>query len=277
VRLRDAPDPHGRGGLLAAEVSGAGLRPQDAGREAGAYGSMTLLLSPASDKLLTRVPPRRATVRGRGNRKASFPMQRHCNTPPEGPLKRCTCCHAELPATPDYFPRCSANRSGLKAECKSCAAERATRRDKEKGRESCLRWQEANKERFRAYHKKWCDENRDRIASSARKWEERNPGGRNAWRKNHPEEARVVWRRRRARKSNAPGSHTAADVASQYSRQRGKCFWCHKKVEDDRHVDHVVPLALGGSDGPENLVVSCPSCNRRKSARHPMDFAGVMF
>lgn len=43
------------------------------------------------------------------------------------------------------------------------------------------------------------------------------------------------------------------------------------------HVDHVVPISLGGSDGPENLVLTCPNCNHRKHAKHPMDFAGVLF
>ena len=73
------------------------------------------------------------------------------------------------------------------------------------------------------------------------------------------------------------GTHTAAAVRSQYGRQRGRCYWCGKKVPwGKKHVDHVVPLALGGSNGPENLVVSCVRCNARKGAKHPMDFAGRM-
>jgi 5-methylcytosine-specific restriction endonuclease McrA len=42
------------------------------------------------------------------------------------------------------------------------------------------------------------------------------------------------------------------------------------------HVDHVTPLALEGSDGPENIVLACSHCNQSKGAKHPMDFAGVM-
>jgi hypothetical protein len=30
-------------------------------------------------------------------------------------------------------------------------------------------------------------------------------------------------------------------------------------------IDHVVPLARGGSNDPDNLALACPHCNRRKS------------
>jgi 5-methylcytosine-specific restriction endonuclease McrA len=39
----------------------------------------------------------------------------------------------------------------------------------------------------------------------------------------------------------------------------------------------VVPLSRGGTNGPENIVCSCPACNHKKSDKHPMDFAGRMF
>jgi hypothetical protein len=32
-------------------------------------------------------------------------------------------------------------------------------------------------------------------------------------------------------------------------------------------VDHVVPLAKGGSDNPDNLALACFHCNRRKADR----------
>jgi len=34
-------------------------------------------------------------------------------------------------------------------------------------------------------------------------------------------------------------------------------------------VDHVVPVALGGSDDPDNLVAACVACNSGKSATPP--------
>jgi 5-methylcytosine-specific restriction endonuclease McrA len=93
----------------------------------------------------------------------------------------------------------------------------------------------------------------------------------------HIEERRVYVRNRHARLRSNGGTHTADDVNAQFKRQRGRCFWCGKKIEKQYDVDHVIPLKIGGSNGPENLVISCPTCNRKKKDKHPMDFAGVLF
>lgn len=89
----------------------------------------------------------------------------------------------------------------------------------------------------------------------------------------HPEGYRLWARRRYARKRGAAGSHTVADVREQYERQRGRCYWCRARVRDSYHVDHVIPLALGGSDGPENIVIACPHCNLSKQDKLPQEFA----
>lgn len=41
-----------------------------------------------------------------------------------------------------------------------------------------------------------------------------------------------------------------------------RCAWCGlQTIPGRRHVDHVVPRALGGDDSPGNLVLSCAKCN----------------
>ena len=46
------------------------------------------------------------------------------------------------------------------------------------------------------------------------------------------------------------------------------CRYCRSK-ENELTIDHVVPVALGGSDSPENLVAACRACNIGKSSSHP--------
>lgn len=87
---------------------------------------------------------------------------------------------------------------------------------------------------------------------------------------------------RRARVLNATGSHTAADILLQRKAQTDKkgrlrCWWCGGIItNDDYHLDHRQPLARGGSNGADNIVISCPTCNLSKNAKTPLEFAGRM-
>lgn len=134
----------------------------------------------------------------------------------------------------------------------------------------------ANPDKLRAYR----DANLERERERCRVWLADHTEWRREYhrdyRRAHRAENRVRCSRRRAIQHGASGSHTTADVAAQYARQRGRCYWCGEKVDSSYHEDHVLPLSKGGSDGLENTVIACPMCNVRKQAQHPMDFAGVL-
>jgi len=130
-----------------------------------------------------------------------------------------------------------------------------------KDREQYAQNREAQKKRKLDYYY----ENREEMLEANRRWIAANP-----------EKNRARYSRRRALVKNAEGSYTAEDTVAQYERQKGKCFYCGVDVGDDYHVDHVVPLSKGGTNGPENLVVACPHCNLSKYAKHPMEFAGML-
>lgn len=143
---------------------------------------------------------------------------------------------------------------------------------KEKRREDRRLKRIANLDEVRAKERAYYAANRDEALARQRRYYQR-----------HPEAVAANNAARRARKLNAGGSYTKADIRAQYERQRGKCFWrsvsdgCAVNLADGYHVDHVIPFALGGGNGPENLVLACPHCNCTKSDKHPMDFAGVLF
>lgn len=102
----------------------------------------------------------------------------------------------------------------------------------------------------------------------ARRWAEANP--------ERAHELRLVAdRNRRALRRGCPDTHTKDDVAEIMRRQKYRCAECGASVRKttERHVDHIMPLSRGGSNGKQNLQVLCPPCNLKKAAKHPIDFA----
>lgn len=61
-------------------------------------------------------------------------------------------------------------------------------------------------------------------------------------------------------------------VARLYRLQGGRCMYCPAELSEAFNVDHYIPLALGGKNEDGNVQLLCPSCNRRKGAKHPFDF-----
>ncbi len=165
--------------------------------------------------------------------------------------KTCGQCGRTLPATTEFFHRDKNRPSGLYSWCKECNRARRNQHYAD------------HAERYSEYNRSFYAANAEEKKRMAREWHERNP-----------ERARAHARASAARRRRAPGNHTAADVDAQYARQRGRCYWCGERVGQTYHVDHVIPLKLGGSNAPENIVVACPRCNQVKHAKHPMDFAG---
>jgi hypothetical protein len=48
------------------------------------------------------------------------------------------------------------------------------------------------------------------------------------------------------------------------------CRYC-RSTEQSLKVDHVIPVALGGSDDPSNLVAACQDCNAGKASTSPTE------
>lgn len=129
---------------------------------------------------------------------------------------------------------------------------RANRRaDPEKFKEAGRQWRAKNKEKWAAYWKAWATANPDKVVALAHK--------------------------KRARKRAAEGTHSANDVADIFKAQRGRCAYCRNKLKNrEWHVDHKTALSKGGTNDRTNLQICCPSCNTKKHAKDPVDFAREM-
>jgi hypothetical protein len=51
-------------------------------------------------------------------------------------------------------------------------------------------------------------------------------------------------------------------------RDDNTCRYCHA-TDSPLTIDHVVPVALGGTDEPSNLVACCKDCNAGKTSTNP--------
>lgn len=113
------------------------------------------------------------------------------------------------------------------------------------------------------------EEKRQHRDERERRWKERSPDAHRLYKK-------AKRARGKARRRGAAGSHTAADIKLIYKAQKGRCAYfavCRTGLGHDYHEDHIIPIALGGTNDASNIQLTCPACNWSKHASHPVDFA----
>jgi hypothetical protein len=127
------------------------------------------------------------------------------------------------------------------------------------------------------WQKAYSAAHRDIILERVKKWIADNPERRKEivrkWNRDHPESIRANVLTRIARRQNADGRFTADNIRAIYQAQKGKCAYCRASLKDGYHIDHIAPLAKGGSNWPRNLQLCCERCNCRKSAKDAIEFA----
>lgn len=135
-----------------------------------------------------------------------------------------------------------------------------------------------NSRKYKSWAERWKSDNAIRYKeiqrAAGRRFylanRERLIANRVAWARQNPEKARIVVQNRRARKS---GGKLSAGLAQKLLRlQRGKCACCGKRLGSNYHMDHIVPLALGGEHADRNIQLLTATCNMRKNAKAPEQY-----
>jgi 5-methylcytosine-specific restriction endonuclease McrA len=71
-----------------------------------------------------------------------------------------------------------------------------------------------------------------------------------------------------ARRRAVPGpGYRAADLLRLFRDQQGRCAYCDASLWVVFHADHIVPLSRGGLNTPQNIQLTCPTCNWRKGSK----------
>lgn len=118
-----------------------------------------------------------------------------------------------------------------------------------------------NLEKRRQAEKKYRDNNLEKVKAACK-----------LYRENNRDVFKLIDQNRRARKINAGGVLSKGLADRLFKLQKGKCACCKKPLGDDYHMDHIMPLALGGTNTDDNIQLLRARCNLQKHAKHPVDF-----
>jgi len=199
------------------------------------------------------------------------------------------------PLTPQFFSRDSSHKDGFRSHCKTCEKRRA-KAYRDTHQEQCQitskAYRDAHKEEiaakvsarqkqsetYKTYQKRYHQEHIDEIHRVQKEQYEANKAflqeRQRAYGKT--EQGRIVSRahkhRRKAQKRMSEGSYTSQQLKEQLLRQKSRCYYCKKKLTQNWHADHVVPLSKGGSNTIENIVIACEPCNLHKSSKLPHEW-----
>lgn len=214
------------------------------------------------------------------------------------PLKRCTKCKTEYPATPEYFARAKNRKDGLYQQCRPChrasknkdyqkhiddrrqAAREWTANNREEARRRHMVYYYADVEKSRQKGRESHARHRDLFNARQREQRAQNPQiHRNdvrRWQREHPELVKQAVARRQMRQKQAAAKgvkNPQKEKSRLYKSQRGNCYYCRKHLDPhEGEIDHVIPISRGGTNEPDNLVLACSLCNARKHNKLPHEW-----
>jgi 5-methylcytosine-specific restriction endonuclease McrA len=126
-----------------------------------------------------------------------------------------------------------------------------------KSRAAAAAYRAVHLEQTKATVRAWQARNKERMAAAHREWRAANP------------EARRIHTNNR-RERIAVGRLSKDIVLKLYLTQAGLCACCEKPLGTTFHLDHRVPLKLGGTNTDDNVQLLTARCNLRKG-RMPYD------
>ena len=163
------------------------------------------------------------------------------------------------------------NQDKIKAYCAAYRAE-----NPEKTKAACVAYRKANPDKAKAQSAAWRASNPEKMKALVAAWALANHDRKMASNAKHralnPDAYRIYWQNREAQKRNAGGVLSKGLESKLLKLQKGKCACCGLPLGDNYHLDHIMPIALGGANTDSNIQLLRQRCNNQKHAKHPVDF-----
>lgn len=167
-----------------------------------------------------------------------------------------TCASCKVPKALTEFNCKSGNKRHY--SCRQCTREKSRQyylKNKDKVLQANKAWRLANSEKMNEYKSHWREKNRDKDRKSKSKWRKRNL-----------DKVAEFQGRRRARELQSFVEPIIPKVV--WERDNGECKICNLPIEGKFHLDHIKPLALGGTHEYANVQLAHPHCNYSKGASY---------
>ncbi len=179
----------------------------------------------------------------------------------------------------------------LQSTCKSCGVSFVGSRCKICKRLHDAKYRIKNKEKINERNKQWAknhpleakaskaryrDANAEKIRTALMQWRKENVlkirADQAVYRAANLDLVRIHAHNRRALIANSGGKLSKGLAKKLFELQKGMCPCCGDSLGEDYHMDHKIPLALGGSNVDDNIQLLRPLCNAKKGVSHPVDF-----
>jgi len=125
-----------------------------------------------------------------------------------------------------------------------------------------------SKDKITETTRKYWQRNKHKKAEYGKRYRERHSAELKEFRIRNRNKRTEYQRKRKAREKEVLIKATQEEINKLIRDSNNICFWCDNYTETI-HIDHIYPLTKGGEHSINNLCVSCPSCNLRKSDKDP--------
>lgn len=113
-----------------------------------------------------------------------------------------------------------------------------------------------------------------------RKWyagnKEKHNDRRSRWLNSSPTKKRDINRQKDHKKRKAAGKISKGINERLFAEQMGVCACCGDMLGNNYHLDHIMPIALGGTNEDQNLQLLRAECNMKKGAKHPDEWRKIL-